>query len=289
MLASRPKTLAGAAVPVAIGLALAWADTPNAVHQFNWVAAILCLLFAFVMQIDANFVNDYFDYVKGTDDAERRLGPRRACAQGWVTPRAMRLAMAITTGIACAIGLPLVLYGGIEMILVGATCVVFCFLYTTYLSYVGLGDVLVIIFFGLVPVCITYYIQLHSCTWQVFVASAACGFVIDTLLIINNYRDRDLDREKGKTTIVVRLGAQNGRRLYLSCGITGCIGGIVFVLFGHPLAFALPLVTYLPLHASTYRKIVRIDRGKALNACLGETSRNMLVYGLAVCAGLLIW
>lgn len=288
MLAARPKTLSGAAVPVMIGLALAYSDAAGSGLAFDWTAAAQCFLFAMIMQIDANFINDYFDFIKGTDDTEKRLGPRRACAQGWVKPRSMRYAIALTTIAACVAGLPLIFYGGVEMILVGAVCVVFCFLYTTYLSYVGLGDVLVLVFFGLVPVCITYYIQLHTCTWEVLAASVSCGLVIDCLLLVNNYRDRDTDREAGKNTLVVRLGAHCGRMLYLSSGLTACLLGAVSAFAGHPLAFALPLLAYLPLHVLTYRRIVRINKGKALNACLGETARNILVYGIAVSAGVLI-
>ena len=97
------------------------------------------MLFAFAMQIDANFINDFYDFVNGTDDAETRLGPRRACAQGWVTLDAMKKAIALTTCLACVIGLPLALYGGLEMIAVGVACVVFAFLYTTFFSYQGLS------------------------------------------------------------------------------------------------------------------------------------------------------
>ena len=191
LLAARPKTLSGAAVPVMIGVALAFVDAQEYGDDvFSWTAAALCLLFAFIMQIDANFVNDFFDYAKGNDDSASRLGPLRACSQGWVKTDSMKQAIASTTVLACLVGLPLVYYGGLEMILVGLLCVVFCFLYTTHLSYVGLGDVLVLVFFGIVPVCCTYYIQLHTLTWQVFVASIACGLVIDGLLIVNNYRDR---------------------------------------------------------------------------------------------------
>lgn len=124
LLAARPKTLSGAAVPIMIGLSLAYADI--GVGSFNVTAAILCALFAFIMQIDANFVNDYFDYVRGNDD-ETRLGPKRACAQGWITARNMMRAIVLTTFIACCLGLPLIFYGGIEMIAVGAVCVLFCF------------------------------------------------------------------------------------------------------------------------------------------------------------------
>ena len=125
LLAARPKTLTGAAVPVMIGLSLAWTH----VDEYQWLPAILCLLFAFIMQIDANFVNDYFDFLKGNDD-ETRLGPKRACAMGWVDAKVMRRAIIIVTVLACVVGLPLVLYGGLEMVLIGALCVLFCFLYT---------------------------------------------------------------------------------------------------------------------------------------------------------------
>ena len=129
ILAARPKTLTGAAVPVMIGLALAYSDIRNDNEalladfytdpSFNWLSALLCLLFAFVMQIDANFINDFFDYAKGTDNIETRLGPKRACTQGWVSLKAMKHAIAATTVLAAIIGLPLIFYGGIEMILVG--------------------------------------------------------------------------------------------------------------------------------------------------------------------------
>lgn len=288
LLAARPKTLAGAAVPVMIGVTLAFVDSKEYIEgTFSWAAAALCFIFAFIMQIDANFINDFFDFAKGTDDTERRLGPRRACAQGWVTLDAMKRAIALTTCVACAAGLPLILYGGLEMVLVGALCVLFCFLYTTHLSYMGFGDVLVIVFFGIIPVCVSYYIQLHTCTVQVFLASIACGFVIDGLLIVNNYRDRDTDKEAGKRTIIVRFGESAGRTAYLATGVTACLLGLVFWANGHVVAFILPLI-YLVLHTYTYRKMVRINRGKALNICLGETARNIFIYGLTVSLGLLI-
>lgn len=288
LLAARPKTLTGAAVPVMIGAALAFVDAREYGDDvFSWTAMALCFAFSFIMQIDANFINDFFDFVNGADNTETRLGPRRACAQGWVKLDAMKKAIAATTCLACIVGLPLIYYGGLEMILVGLLCLIFCFLYTTHLSYMGLGDVLVIVFFGIVPVCITYYVQLHTCMWQVFVASLACGLVIDTLLLVNNYRDREQDRKVGKNTLVVRLGDQASRWLYLGVGVAACLLGICFWLNGHVLAFVLPFL-YLILHVFTYLKIKRIDKGKALNLCLGETARNMFVYGLMVSLGILL-
>ena len=287
-LAARPKTLTGAAVPVMIGVSLAWVDAKQyGDDTFQWLAAVLCFLFAFVMQIDANFINDFFDFANGTDDIETRLGPRRACAQGWVTLDAMKRAIAITTCLACIIGLPLVLFGGLEMILIGLICVIFCFLYTTHFSYMGLGDLLVLVFFGIVPVCISYYLHLHTVTWQVFLASIACGMVIDALLIVNNFRDRDQDREAGKNTIIVRLGAESGLQLYLAVGIGAMILGGTFWMNGHPLAFFLPFI-YFVLHVFTYLKIKRIEKGKALNLCLGETARNIFIYGICVSLGILL-
>ena len=272
-----------------IGLALAWADARESYEAgtFQWLPAVLCLLFAFIMQIDANFVNDFVDYAKGTDDRETRLGPERACAQGWVSIERMKHAIAITTIVACLVGLPLAWYGGMEMILVGVACVIFCFLYTTHLSYMGLGDLLVLVFFGLVPVCCTYYVQLHTLTPQVVVASLACGLVIDALLLVNNFRDRDTDRQAGKMTLVVRIGARATLWLYLAVGVVACLMGLVFAFNGRWLAFVLPLV-YLTFHLFTFLKMKSIWQGRELNRCLGETARNIFVYGLLLSAGLLI-
>ena len=288
LLAARPKTLSGAAVPVMIGAALAWQDAKMYDGDvFSWTAALLCLLFSFAMQIDANLINDFFDFVNGSDDAETRLGPRRACAQGWVTLDAMKKAIALTTCLACVIGLPLAWYGGLEMILIGVLCVVFAFLYTTFFSYEGLGDVLVLVFFGLVPVGCTYYVQIHDLTWEVFLASLACGLVIDALLIVNNFRDRDNDRLAGKKTLIVRMGPEAGLQLYLGVGVGAMILDGTFCLNGHPLATVFPLL-YFVLHVFTYLRIKKIYQGKALNLCLGETARNIFIYGLCVSIGLLL-
>ena len=288
LLAARPKTLTGAMVPVMIGLALAWTDGKGYEEgTFNAVAAILCALFAMIMQVDANFINDFYDYAKGNDDAATRLGPLRACTQGWVKIDSMKKAIATTTILACLIGLPLIYYGGLEMILIGLLCVVFCFLYTTHLSYIGLGDVLVLVFFGIVPVCTTYYIQLHTMSWEVFLASIACGLVIDGLLMVNNYRDRENDKRDGKRTLVVEIGEKSAERFYMWLGIAALLLGITFWVNGHVLAFILP-VLYLLLHTFTWLKMRRINHGKELNVCLEETARNMLVYGLCVSIGLLL-
>ena len=284
LLAARPKTLSGAAVPVMVALSMAWCDLSGT--GFKVLPAILCLLFAFIMQIDANLVNDYFDFRKGTDD-EQRLGPKRACAQGWVTLSAMRKAIALTTAAACAVGIPLVLYGGWWMVAIGVLCVVFCFLYTTHLSYLGLGDVLVLLFFGIVPVGATYFLQTGRMTLEVFTVSVACGLVIDTLLVVNNYRDRDNDRRTGKNTLVVRIGARATERLFPALGITACLLGLVYWAYGHFWAFLLPVV-YLSLHLVTSERMKTIGKGFGLNKILGENARNMFIYGILLSIGFLL-
>lgn len=292
LLATRPKTLSAAAVPVMIGTAFAWRNTSE---QFNWIPAILCLLFAWIMQIDSNLVNDYFDFKKGNDD-ETRLGPKRACSEGWITSDAMVWGILITTLLGCMTGIPLTLYGGLEMVMVGIACVVFCFLYTTLFSYHGLGDILVLLFFGIIPVCCTYYVcmPLHQQipTGEVIASSIACGLAIDALLIVNNYRDIDNDRSNGKITLAVRLGESKTRRLYESIGYIAA--GIMIILVFFDLyqidkfipTYAIYLI-YIILHRQSYQEMKRINKGAKLNQVLGLTARNILVFGILSVAAIL--
>lgn len=288
VLAARPKTLIGAVVPVMIGIAASIAQYGDYIRIG---AAILCVIFALVMQVDANFVNDYFDFMKGTDD-EKRLGPKRACSQGWITAIAMRRGLFYTTLLACLFGLPLVYYGGWEMLLIGFACVLFCFLYTISLSYIGMGDVLVLVFFGLIPVSMTYWLvspptPIISIPGVVLILSLACGLIIDTLLIVNNYRDIDNDRRTGKKTLIVRIGARGGRYLYLIVGIIAVLLNIFASYISGLNAMYLTLL-YIPFHASTYIEMCRIGKGVGLNKVLGKTARNMLIYGVLVSIGLLL-
>lgn len=292
LLATRPKTLSAAAVPVMIGTAFAWRNTSE---QFNWIPAILCLLFAWIMQIDSNLVNDYFDFKKGNDD-ETRLGPKRACSEGWITSDAMVWGILITTLLGCMTGIPLILYGGLEMVMVGIACVVFCFLYTTLFSYHGLGDILVLLFFGIIPVCCTYYVcmPLHQQipTGEVIASSIACGLAIDALLIVNNYRDIDNDRSNGKITLAVRLGESKTRRLYESIGYIAAGIMIIRVFFDSYQTdkliptYAIYLI-YIILHRQSYQDMKRINKGAKLNQILGLTARNILVFGLLSVAAIL--
>ncbi len=306
LLATRPKTLTAAAVPVLLGIALAikrtspqfqfqganpgdlegWTSTTG---YIRWIPACLCLLFAWVMQIDSNLVNDYFDFKHGNDD-ETRLGPKRACAEGWITLSAMKKGIIITTLIGCAIGLPLIIFGGWEMVLVGICCVIFCFLYTTTLSYLGMGDPLVLIFFGIVPVCCTYYLTvpptMQSLPMDVIATSIACGLVVDTLLILNNYRDHDNDLRAGKKTLVVHIGKKKAELLY---AILGFLGILIIITTNVYSAFKwninstlfLPLsAVYIIQHYMAYSKMKKIGEGKELNEILGWTALNILGFGI---------
>ena len=276
--AARPKTLVAAAVPVLIATSLAWKTDSQA---FRVLPMFLCFLFAFVMQMDANFINDYFDCKRGNDD-ETRLGPKRACAEGWVSQRAMMLAIGIMTILSGVVGFPLVLYGGVEMVAVGAACILFCFLYTTALSYVAMGDILVLLFFGVVPVCCTYYVELsgttNPLTNHTFWMSLACGLIIDTLLIINNYRDYENDRNAGKNTLAVVIGRKAMSLVYLAVVPSALFIGLCCLSFS--VSSVVVSIIILPFHITTWRRMVVIGEGRELNNILGKTSRNILLYGI---------
>ena len=297
-LAARPKTLTGAAAPVMVALSAAWRD-----GAFTVMPALLCLFFALLMQVDANFVNDYFDFKKGRDDRATRLGPPRACSEGWITPRAMEWGIGITTLLACLTGLPLVLWGGWWLVAIGVACVVFCFLYTTLLAGLGLGDVLVLVFFGLVPVCTTYFIQTGEVTLPVLLLSIGMGLATDCLLIVNNYRDREQDLTAGKRTIVVLLGGRFAEWLYLLLGIVAVLLPLLPSCFSaltegadlFPTASSLSIssmatlipILYLILHVRTWLNMKRLS-DHALNVVLGKTAANIFLYALLESLALLL-
>lgn len=239
------------------------------------------------MQIAANMINDLFDYLKGTD-REDRLGPERACAQGWITPKAMKIGIAAVLTLALATGCILLKYGSLWLIAVGAACAVFAFLYTTILSYAGMGDLLVLVFFGLVPCCGTYYVTTGEISGASILSGFVCGVLVDTLLIINNYRDRDTDKLSNKHTLIAILGEPFGRYFYLCCGIVAWLLCFGFILTSNNFWPAITTIPYLALHIITWIRMVRIYQGKQLNIILGKTSRNMFLFALLLAAGLLI-
>lgn len=201
--AARPRTLPAAVAPVVVGSAVAGHD-----HRFDPAAASLCLAFALLVQVATNFANDYYDFVKGADTASR-VGPRRAVASGLVAPAVMRRAMAAVFAAAFAVGLCLVHWGGPWMVAVGVASIVCGIAYTGGpfpLGYLGFGDLFVFLFFGLVAVTTTYFVQAGRVTLPALLAGVPVGLLTANILLVNNYRDADTDAAAGKRTLVVRLG-----------------------------------------------------------------------------------
>lgn len=274
--AARPKTLTASLSPVLLGTALAFHD-----GGFRPVPALLCLAVALSAQIASNFANDYFDHKKGADRADR-LGPARAVASGWITPRAMLGATVRTLAFTCLCGLVLLFFTGWELLGVGLAVVVFALAYSAGpfpLAYRGLGDVCVLLFFGVVPVCFTYYAQTLVYTPQALVLSLALGFLSVNILVVNNYRDFRQDRDSGKKTTVVLFGRKFAEVFYLVNQLVAWVCTVP-VLARHPL--------WIPLFAAGavlfYRTWLDMKRteGKALNRTLAHTARNVLLYAVAM-------
>lgn len=309
-LAARPKTLSGALVPVATGAALALAAARSghvaSLQPHAAVAGGLCALFAALMQIASNFINDLIDYRRGADGNDR-LGPERACAQGWISPRAMTrgivgiLVLAALTGLAlatlllCALPIPpLTLLAG--LVLTGATCMAGAFLYTTHLSRRALGDVLVFVFFGIVPVVGTFFALTGRFTATAFLLGLGVGAMVDTLLVVNNIRDIDNDRRAGKRTLIVLIGRPAGHRLYLLLGLLAMACSFATVVLNSSEALAGSLRTgallllsaiFLALHCKSSRYFESLPPGREMNEMLGITSRNMLCFALVTVFALL--
>ena len=314
MLSARPKTLAGAAVPVIIGIAYALNTSGFDAFRDNWhgiVVAVLCMLFALVMQVDANFANDYFDFIMGRDN-ENSLDPQHACQQGLVTLKGMRFAIAITTALAICLGLGIlyIVYltqpnyiPTITILAVGALCLAFCFLYSLCMAQLALGDLCVVVFFGIIPVYFTAYVMMvtvpsafyfldpvamagveeqtsiiNNIDWRLFALGVSCGLIIDTLLVVNNYRDIEDDINNHKCTVATLLGKEKTEYFYLTIATLALV--IVLICYGWiPLNIFLTFPVYF-LYIGTWQKMRRIGQGGELNAVLHNTSRNMLIYGI---------
>ncbi|MDD2764140.1 MAG: 1,4-dihydroxy-2-naphthoate polyprenyltransferase [Opitutaceae bacterium] len=227
--AARPRTLPAAVAPVIVGSALAWRA-----GAFAPAAAAICLIFALLVQIGANFANDYYDFVRGADTGAR-VGPRRAVAAGLVAPAAMRRAMGLAFGLALAIGLLLVAWGGWWLVIVGVVSVASGIAYTggPYpLGYHGLGDVFVFVFFGLVAVCVTFYVQAGRVGVDTVLAAVAVGALATNILLVNNYRDAGTDAQAGKRTLVVLLGKRFARGQFILAHALAAAAPVLLALRG---------------------------------------------------------
>lgn len=209
--ATRPKTLPASVAPVLLGSALAWADS-----GFYLLPALICLVFALLIQTGTNFANDYLDGVRGTD-TEARLGPQRAVANGLVAPAVMRGAAIGVLALAFCLGLSLIYFGGWWLLTIGVGSVLCAWIYTggPYpLAYNGLGDIFVVLFFGVIAVGCTYYVQVGDVSQEALWLGLACGLVVNNILVVNNYRDIEEDRRADKKTAVVLFGRTWARVQY---------------------------------------------------------------------------
>lgn len=293
-----PVSLSG--VIIAIGVAM-WQ------HVFNLVPAVLCVLFALLAQVVSNMANEYYDFLKGTDKPGR-VGPRRGVTEGDITPKKLRNVTFTLLVLDCIVGLCLLPYGGWWMLPVGVVIAIFALAYSAGpypLSYHGLGEAAVFVFFGIVPVVFTHFVQAHTIKPSmefnplILLASMSIGFMAVNVLLINNYRDVDDDREANKRTSVVIFGRKPAAAAYLINGFVA-MGLLSPLWFGVIVSTAimpltgqaelpLPLWTlvapalYLVLHTATWYKLIHRD-GVALNPLLGGTARNMLFFTLIMFA-----
>ena len=277
-MAARPQTLPAGASPVVIGVGLAVAD-----GVFAPLPATAALVGALFIQIGTNFANDYYDALKGTDDPDRE-GFTRVTAGGLIAPEAVRRAMALTYGLALVVGLYLVAIGGVPILVVGLSSIVAGLLYTggpyPY-GYYGLGDLFVFVYFGLVAVTGSYYVQAVAATdvgllpvgipsgtvtGAALLAGAAAGALATNILVVNNIRDRESDRAAGKRTLAVLIGYRWSRVEF----------------------FALLALAYLsaPLAASVGRTVLSETGGDALNPALERTGQLLALYAVLLAAGL---
>jgi 1,4-dihydroxy-2-naphthoate polyprenyltransferase len=278
--AARPKTLPAAIVPVAVGTACA-----AAVGRVAWAPALAALAGSLAIQIGTNFANDVFDAERGADGPDR-IGPVRAVSAGLITAAAMKRAMILAFAIAAAFGLYLATVGGWPIVVAGILSILSGIAYTggPYpLGYHGLGDVFVMIFFGLVAVCGTAFVQLGHVPGLALLAALPVGALATAILVVNNLRDRATDARAGKRTLAVRLGRRGVLVEYIALlAIAFAVPGALAVC--HPWA-ALPLVT-LPLAIMRVRALVAATTGPEFNDCLAATAKLMMLHGVLFAIGL---
>lgn len=283
VMAARPKTLPAAIIPVLVGTAVAVAD-----DVFAPLAALAALVGAMLIQIGTNLANDYFDFKSGADN-EERLGPTRVTQAGLLKESDVRHAMILTFAAAALVGSYLVWVGGWPILVVGILSILSGVAYTggPYpLGYHGLGDLFVFVFFGVVAVCGTYWVQALDWSWGAWVASLPIGFLSVAILVVNNYRDLETDRRAGKNTLAVRLGPATTRWQWLLL-----VGGAFVVPVVQVATGASPWLL-VAFGAAPYAVVVGrrflTSRGRELNAVLAATAKLLVLFGLLYSAGRVI-
>jgi 1,4-dihydroxy-2-naphthoate octaprenyltransferase len=282
--AARLRTLPAAVIPVMVGTALAVAH-----DSADYGVAAICLAFALLVQIGTNYANDYYDFVKGADTAAR-VGPRRAVAAGLVRPEVMKRAMIAVFCAAFAVGMLLVKTSGWVLVPVGLISILCGIAYTggPYpLGYNGLGDLFVFIFFGLVAVSVTFYVQAGFVTTDVRLCAAAVGLLAANIIVPNNYRDMETDAAAGKRTLVVRFGRKFAVWQYaVSAAIAmSCVVGLT--IWGYRIPVLMPLLL-APWGASLTVRLARSRSPKKQIMLLGGTAKFLAAFGALLTAGILM-
>lgn len=284
ILAARPKTLLAAFVPVIMGTALAFHD-----NKFFAPAAIAALICSLLIQVGTNFVNDLYDYLKGTD-TEERIGPKRALASGMISVKEMRIAIILTFVITLLLGLYLVYISDWPTFLIGIFSLIAGYAYTAGpypLAYNGLGDIFVFVFFGFVGTVGTYYVQALEVSTLVFWASVPVGALITNILVVNNYRDRFQDKTAGKNTLAVKFGAAFTRLQYLTFMILSFIVPVVvYITYKQSYYVFLPLLA-IPLAIKLIKMIFTLE-GTELNKTLELTAKLSFIYGILFAIGIMV-
>jgi 1,4-dihydroxy-2-naphthoate octaprenyltransferase len=282
VMAARVRTLPAAVAPVLVGTALACDD-----GAFDGLAFACALLGALFIQVGTNLSNDYSDARRGAD-TEDRLGPVRVTAGGLVPPRQVLQATYVSFGLAVLCGIYLIAVAGPVLLAIGAASIVAGVLYTggpRPYGYEGLGEVFVFLFFGVVAVTGSYYVQIQHLPWQVFALSVPVGLIAAAILVVNNVRDVDTDRRAGKRTLAVRLGRERARVLYAAM-LGGAYLSLVGIAFGLCFWVLLPWVT-LPLALRLVGVVRTRTDGPSLNGALAGTGMLQLAFCVLLAAGIL--
>jgi 1,4-dihydroxy-2-naphthoate polyprenyltransferase len=284
ILASRPRTLPASVAPVIVGTALA-----IQAGAFQPAAALVALLCALLIQIGSNFANDLGDFRRGTDNLGR-VGPTRVTTAGLLTPGQVKAGMLVVFGLAALGGLYLIVLGGWPILVVGVLSIVAAIAYTAGplpFGYYGLGDLGTFVFFGLVAVAGTYYVQAHAVTPAVWLGAVAMGCLVTAILVVNNIRDADSDRQAGKRTLAVLLGRRGARiEFAVMLTIAYAVPFVLWLGLGMRPWVLLPLLT-LPL-AFRQAYAVFIVLGPALNRTLAGTAQLTVIYALVFAVGVIL-
>ncbi|MGA2010139.1 MAG: 1,4-dihydroxy-2-naphthoate polyprenyltransferase [Solirubrobacteraceae bacterium] len=285
LMAARPRTLPAAVAPVLVGTALAGYE--HVFHPLRFLAALLGAIF---IQVGTNLSNDYSDARRGAD-ADDRLGPVRVTAGGLVPPRQVLIATYVSFGLAVLAGVYLIVVAGWQLLLVGAASILAGVAYTggpRPYGYEGLGEVFVFLFFGVVAVAGSFFVEVRTLNWEAFALSVPVGLLAAGILVVNNVRDVDSDRRAGKRTLAVRLGRERARILFAAIVYLAFVLAPVTWLFGPVTAWVLLPWLTLPLAARVVRAVRTRTDGPSLNQALAQSGMLQLAFCVLFSAGLLL-